>query len=110
MHNKLNKSLKNTGTVNNYIERMAKIAYLSSDDKLFLSNLFELKTYKKGVMIDRQGKVSKAVYYVNEANFQWNTTINQKSVKDFVFASPALVYPSFYVNEPSRYSIRINGL
>ena len=108
MHNKLNKTLKNTGTINNYIERMAKIAYLSSDDKLFLSNLFELKTYKKGVMIDRQGKVSKAVYYVNEGILSME--YNKKSkifVKDFVFKnSPALVYPSFYDNEPSRYSIR----
>ena len=45
---------------------MAKIAYLSSEDKLFLADLFEQKTYKKGSIIDTQGKISKAVYYVKK--------------------------------------------
>ncbi len=91
MYNKLNKSLKNTGTVNNYIERMAKIAYLSSDDKLFLSNLFELNIYKKGVIIDCQGEVSKAVYYVNKGILSME--YNKKSkifVKDFIFKTHLL--------------------
>tara|TARA_B100000287_G_C20452246_1_gene709947 strand:+ start:139 stop:786 length:648 start_codon:yes stop_codon:yes gene_type:complete len=100
--------INNKVAKNNFIERMAKIAYLNSDDKLFLAKLFELKSYKKGTIIDSQGKISKAVYYVNKGILSME--YNKKSkiyIKDFVFKnSPALVYPSFYLSETSRYSIR----
>lgn len=100
--------MKNQRATENYIERMAKIAYLSSEDKLFLADLFEQKTYKKGSIIDTQGKISKAVYYVKKGILSMEYNKRSKIfIKDFVFKnSPAIVYPSFFVNEISRYSIR----
>ena len=62
----------------------------------------------KDFVIDKQGSVSKAVYYLNKGIFsmEYNKSSNIY-IRDFIFAnSPALVYPSFFLNEPSRYSIR----
>ena len=100
--------LKTKDNYINYIERMGRIANLSTDDKAFLTTLFKLKSYKKDFVIDRQGSVSRAVYYLNKGIFsmEYNKSSNIY-IRDFIFAnSPALVYPSFFLNEPSRYSIR----
>ena len=91
-----------------HIERMGKIANLNKDEKIFLAKLFKLKSYKKGTVIDKQGSVSKAVYYlvkgISSMEYHKNSNI---FIRDFIFKnSPALVYPSFFLNEPSRYSIR----
>ena len=42
-----------------------------------------------------------------KASSQWNTKKTKVFIRDFIFEnSPALVYPSFYLQEPSKYSIR----
>lgn len=91
-----------------YIERMGKISFLSINDKTYLAKLFELKSYKKGNVIDQQGSVSQSVYYLKKGVFSMEYNKNQNIfIRDFIFKnSPALVYPSFFLNEPSRYSIR----
>ena len=45
---------------------MGMISPLSSRESKILSELHTLKTYKKNTIIDKQGTVSKAVYYLNE--------------------------------------------
>ena len=50
----------------NHVKRMGKIAPLTSKESKILAELHTLKTYKKNTIIDKQGTISKAVYYLNE--------------------------------------------
>jgi CRP-like cAMP-binding protein len=93
---------------NSHVDRMSKIAPLSEKEKKLLATLHTRKQYKKNSVIDQQGTISKAVYYLNKGilsmEYQHGTKV---FVRDFIFKdSPALVYPSFYLEEPSRYSIK----
>jgi len=92
----------------NHVRRMGMIAPLTSKESKILAELHTLKTYKKNTIIDKQGTVSKAVYYLNEGILAMEYKKKSKVfIRDFIFKnSPALVYPSFYLQEPSRYSIR----
>ena len=91
-----------------YLYRMSKIAPLSSEEMKTLGNLHTIKNYKKNTIIDKQGSISKAVYYLNQGIMAMEYEKESKTfVRDFIFKnSPALVYPSFFLEEPSRYSIR----
>ena len=92
----------------NHVQRMVMIAPLNFKESKILAELHTLKTYKKSTIIDKQGTVSKAVYYLNQGILAMEYKKKSKIfVRDFIFKhSPALVYPSFYLQEPSRYSIR----
>ena len=87
---------------------MGKIASLNEEEIYFLTSLFSRKTYKKKSIIDQQGTISNAVYYLNKGILSMEYQYGPKVfVRDFIFKdSPALVYPSFYLEEPSSYSIR----
>ena len=91
-----------------HINRMSKIAPLSDKEMKILAELHILKDYKKNTIIDKQGSVSKAVYYLNQGIMAMEyEKVSKTFVRDFIFEnSPALVYPSFFLEEPSRYSIR----
>ena len=91
-----------------HINRMNKIAPLSDKEMKILANLHILRDYKKNTVIDKQGSISRAVYYLNEGIMAMEYVKNSKTfVRDFIFEnSPALVYPSFFLEKPSRYSIR----
>ena len=45
---------------------MSKIAPLTDKEMKILEDLHILKDYKKNTIIDKQGSVSKAVYYMNQ--------------------------------------------
>ena len=45
---------------------MGMIAPLTPKESKILAELHALKTYKKTTIIDKQGRISKAVYYLNE--------------------------------------------
>ena len=91
-----------------HINRMSKIAPLSDKEMKILAELHILKDYKKNTIIDKQGSISRAVYYLNQGIMAMEYETGSKNfVRDFIFEnSPALVYPSFFLEEPSRYSIR----
>ena len=92
----------------NHVKRMGMIAPLTPKESKILAELHTLKTYKKNTIIDKQGTISEAVYYLNEGILAMEYKKKSKVfIRDFIFKnSPALVYPSFYLQEPSRYSIR----
>ena len=100
--------MSNKKDYGNHVKRMAMIAPLTSKESKILADLHTLKTYKKNTIIDKQGTVSKAVYYLNDGILAMEYKRKSKVfIRDFIFKnSPALVYPSFYLQEPSRYSIR----
>ena len=100
--------MSNNKDYGNHVRRMGMIAPLTSEESKCLADLHTLKTYKKNTIIDKQGTVSKAVYYLNEGILAMEYKKKSKIfIRDFIFKnSPALVYPSFYLQEPSRYSIR----
>ena len=100
--------MSNDKEYGNHVRRMGMIAPLTSKESKILAELHTLKTYKKNTIIDKQGTVSKAVYYLNEGILAMEYKKKSKVfIRDFIFKnSPALVYPSFYLQEPSRYSIR----
>ncbi len=87
---------------------MSKIAPLSDKEMKILAELHILRDYKKNTVIDKQGSISRAVYYLNQGIMAMEYETGSKNfVRDFIFEnSPALVYPSFFLEEPSRYSIR----
>ena len=87
---------------------MSKIAPLSDKEMKILADLHILKDYKKNTVIDKQGSISGAVYYLNQGIMAMEYEKDSKTfVRDFIFEnSPALVYPSFFLEKPSRYSIR----
>ena len=87
---------------------MSKIASLNEQEKIILGALHSRKQYKKKSVIDQQGTISKSVYYLNKGILSMEYQHGSKVfVRDFIFRdSPALVYPSFYLEEPSRYSIK----
>ena len=87
---------------------MSKIAPLSDKEMKILAELHILRDYKKNTVIDRQGSISRAVYYLNKGIMSMEYESDSKIfVRDFIFEnSPALVYPSFFLEKPSRYSIR----
>jgi len=91
-----------------HINRMNKIAPLSNKEMKILADLHILRDYKKNTVIDKQGSISRAVYYLNQGIMAMEYETGSKNfVRDFIFEnSPALVYPSFFLEEPSRYSIR----
>ena len=91
-----------------HINRMSKIAPLSDKEMKILADLHILRDYKKNTVIDKQGSISRAVYYLNQGIMAMEYETGSKNfVRDFIFEnSPALVYPSFFLEEPSRYSIR----
>ena len=93
---------------NSHVDRMSKIASLNEQEKFFLGALHCRKQYKKKSVIDQQGTISKSVYYLNKGILSMEYQHGSKVfVRDFIFRdSPALVYPSFYLEEPSRYSIK----
>ena len=93
---------------NTHVHRMSKIASLNEEEKKLLAGLHTRKQYKKKSVIDQQGSISKAVYYLNKGILSMEYQHGSKvSIRDFIFRdSPALVYPSFYLEEPSRYSIK----
>ena len=45
---------------------MSKIAPLSDKEMKILADLHILKDYKKNTVIDKQGSISGAVYYLNQ--------------------------------------------
>ena len=92
----------------NHVQRMGMIAPLTFKESKILAELHTLKPYEKNTIIDKQGTISKAVYYLNEGILAMEYKKKSKVfIRDFIFKnSPALVYPSFYLQEPSRYSIR----
>ena len=100
--------MSNKKDYGNHVRRMGMIAPLTSKESKILAELHTLKTYKKNTIIDKQGTISKAVYYLNEGILAMEYKKKSKVfIRDFIFKnSPALVYPSFYLQEPSRYSIR----
>ena len=100
--------MSNIKDYGNHVRRMGMIAPLTSKESKILAELHTLKTYKKNTIIDKQGTISKAVYYLNEGILAMEYKKKSKVfIRDFIFKnSPALVYPSFYLQEPSRYSIR----
>ena len=81
-----------------HIDRMSKIALLNEEEKKLLGALHSRKQYKKKSVIDQQGTISKAVYYLNKGILSMEYQHGSKVfVRDFIFKdSPALVYPSFY--------------
>tara|TARA_A100001011_G_scaffold299098_1_gene312159 strand:- start:528 stop:1133 length:606 start_codon:yes stop_codon:yes gene_type:complete len=91
-----------------HINRMSKISPLSDKEMKILAELHILRDYKKNTVIDRQGSISRAVYYLNKGIMSMEYESDSKIfVRDFIFEnSPALVYPSFFLEKPSRYSIR----
>ena len=91
-----------------HINRMSKIAPLSDKEMKILAELHILRDYKKNTVIDKQGSISRAVYYLNQGIMAMEYETGSKNfVRDFIFEnSPTLVYPSFFLEEPSRYSIR----
>ena len=93
---------------NSHVDRMSKIASLNEQEKIFLGALHSRKQYKKKSVIDQQGTISKSVYYLNKGILSMEYQHGSKVfVRDFIFRdSPVLVYPSFYLEEPSRYSIK----
>ena len=100
--------MRNNKNYGSHVERMGMIAPLTPKESKILAELHTLKTYKKNTIIDKQGTISKAVYYLNEGILAMEYKKKSKIfIRDFIFKnSPALVYPSFYLQEPSRYSIR----
>ena len=100
--------MSNKKDYGNHVRRMGMIAPLTSKESKILAELHTLKTYKKNTIIDKQGTISKAVYYLNEGILAMEYKKKSKVfIRDFIFKnSPALVYPSFYLQELSRYSIR----
>ena len=100
--------MSNDKNYGNHVRRMGMIAPLTSKESKILAELHTLKTYEKNTIIDKQGTVSRAVYYLNEGILAMEYKKKSKIfIRDFIFKnSPALVYPSFYLQEPSRYSIR----
>ena len=100
--------MRNDKNYGSHVERMGMIAPLTPKESKILAELHTLKTYKKNTIIDKQGTISKAVYYLNEGILAMEYKKKSKVfIRDFIFKnSPALVYPSFYLQEPSRYSIR----
>ena len=100
--------MSNNKDYGNHVKRMGMIAPLTHKESKILAELHSLKTYKKNTIIDKQGTISSAVYYLNEGILAMEYKKNSKIfIRDFIFEnSPALVYPSFYLQEPSRYSIR----
>ena len=57
---------------------MGMIASLTSKESKILAELHTLKTYKKNTIIDKQGTISKAVYYLNEGILAMEYKKNQK--------------------------------
>ena len=100
--------MRNDKNCGSHVARMGMIAPLTPKESKILAELHTLKTYKKNTIIDKQGTISKAVYYLNEGILAMEYRKKSKVfIRDFIFKnSPALVYPSFYLQEPSRYSIR----
>ena len=100
--------MKNNKNYGNHVRKMGMIAPLTGKESKILAQLHTLKTYKKNTIIDKQGSISKAVYYLNEGILAMEYKKDSKVfVRDFIFKdSPALIYPSFYLKQPSRYSIR----
>ena len=49
-----------------HINRMSKIAPLSDKEMKILAELHILRDYKKNTVIDKQGSISRAVYYLNQ--------------------------------------------
>ena len=63
----------------NHVKRMGLIAPLTPKERKILAELHTLKTYKKNTIIDKQGTVSKAVYYLNEGIL----AMEYKKIKSF---------------------------
>ena len=61
----------------------------------------------KNTILTEQGDVSREVYYLESGMMAMTYTRNKKTfVKDFILENdPAMVYPSFFTEEPSSYSI-----
>ena len=59
---------------------MGMIAPLTPKESKILAELHTLKTYKKNTIIDKQGTISKAVYYLNEGILAMEY---KKKIKDF---------------------------
>ena len=57
---------------------MGMTAPLTSKESKILAELHTLKTYEKNSIIDKQGTVSKAVYYLNEGILAMEYKKNQK--------------------------------
>ncbi len=87
---------------------MSKIAPLTNKEMKILADFHILRDYKKNTVIDKQGSISRAVYYLNRGIMAMEYETGKKNlVRDFIFENlPALVYPSFFLEEPSRYSNR----
>ena len=100
--------MKSNENYGSHVERMGMIAPLTPKESKILVELHTLKIYKKNTIIDKQGTISKAVCYLNEGILAMEYKKKSKVfIEDFIFKnSPALVYPSFYLQEPSMYSIR----
>ncbi len=91
----------------NHVQRMGMIAPLNFKESKILAELHTLKTYKKSTIIDKQGTVSKAVYYLNQGILAMEYKKKSKVfIRDFIFKTYLPLYSSFYLQEPSRYSIR----
>ena len=70
--------MNNNKDYGNHVKRMGMTAPLTSKESKILAELHTLKTYEKNSIIDKQGTVSKAVYYLNEGILAMEYKKNQK--------------------------------
>ena len=80
--------MSNKKEYGNHVKRMAMIAPLTSKESKILADLHTLKTYKKNIIIDKQGTVSKAVYYLNDGILAMEYKKKSKVfIRDFIVSS-----------------------
>jgi len=91
-----------------HISFMSQFESLNDKEKKYLGKLFIQKDIKKNTYIVEQGSVSREVYFINNGMMAMiYHRNNNKFVRDFIFENgPAMVYPSFFNEELSAYSIK----
>ena len=80
---------------------MSKIAPLSDKEMKILADLHILKDYKKNTVIDKQGSISGAVYYLNQGIMAMEYEQDSKTfVRDFIFENSLVfiisIHPIFF--------------
>ena len=83
---------------------MSKIAPLSNKEMKILAELHTLRDYKKNTVIDKQGSISRAVYYLNQGIMAMEYEKDSKTfVRDFIFENSPPFSSSHFQMSAGKY-------
>ena len=97
--------IRNIMNFSNYISQYTQF---EKSDRIFFDNLCSVKQINRNETLIKTGEIAKEAYFLKKGMMiMIYEKKGKKYIRDFIFDNtPAVAFPSFFNNKPSRYSIK----